>query len=240
MNETFDADEVRKLSPAERGRLMRTLRELDRESGPAPGTGWKWDLLLVLIVAACIILAAWTGFLAVSLPRFYRTGSWRGAWVGFDIALLFAFAAAGWTAWRRRQLLVICLAVLATLLICDAWFDVVLDVRTRGFVESVASALVVELPVAVIAIIMARRLLRLTIGQVLRYEGITGPVPPLWQIPLIGPRGTGTALAALRRARAQYRASEVAAASADPDTEAAAPVTEHPVTSDQQAREPDR
>jgi hypothetical protein len=34
---------------------------------------------------------------------------------------------------RRRQVPIICLVVLATLLCCDAWFDVVLDARTAGF-----------------------------------------------------------------------------------------------------------
>jgi hypothetical protein len=202
MNKLFDADELRKLTAAQRRRLIRELVALEQESAAVPASNWKWDAMLVVIVASCIILAAWIGYLIVTLPAFYHTGSWRGAWVGFDVALLGAFAAAGWTAWRRRQLLIIALAVLATLLLCDAWFDVVLDVRTAGLWESVASALLVEVPLAVIAIAMARRLLRLTIGQVMRYEGLSGPVPPLWKIPLIGRPSTGTPLASLMAARA--------------------------------------
>ncbi len=213
MNETFDVDELRELSPAQRHRMMRALVALERQSLPDPGGSWKWDAVLVIIVASCIVLAAWTGYLAVSLPRFYRAGSWRGAWVGFDIALLVAFAVAGWAAWRRRQLLIMSLIVLATLLLCDAWFDVVLDVRTPGFWESVASALVIEVPLAVVAIVMARRLLRLTFGQIMRYEGMTGPVPPLWKISLFGPT-VGTPLIRLMKARAQYKA-EMAAACGD-------------------------
>ena len=42
--------------------------------------------LLVVIIVCCVGLAAWIGVLAVTLPRYYRTGGWRGAWVGFDIA----------------------------------------------------------------------------------------------------------------------------------------------------------
>jgi hypothetical protein len=205
MNELFDADELRKLSPRQRQQLIRDLVSLDGQSTAAPGSSWKWDAVLIVIVASCIILAAWTGYLAVTLPRFYRAGSWRGAWVGFDIALLASFAAAGWAAWRRRQLLIIALCVLATLLICDAWFDVVLDVLTTGFWTSLASALIIELPLALIAIVIARRLLRITIGQIMRSEGLTGPVPPLWQIPLIGPT-SGTPLKRLKAARAQHRA----------------------------------
>src|SRR5258708_33645013 len=79
-----------------------------------------------------------------------------------------------------------CLIVLATLLLADAWFDVTLDVRTSGFMVSLLSALLVELPLAVIAIAGARRLLRLTIEQVRSREGLSGPAPPLWRIPLFG------------------------------------------------------
>jgi hypothetical protein len=204
MENMFDPEELAKLSAAERRTLLRTLAALEQDATPAPGSSWKWDAVLVFIVAGCIVLAAWIGVLAVTLPRFYHTGTWRGAWVGFDVGLLAAFAATGWTAWRRRQLLIISLVVLATLLLCDAWFDVVLDVRTPGFVASLLSALLVELPLAMLAISMARRLLRQTIGQIMRYEGLTGPVPPLWQVPLLGPT-VGTPLARLIKARAARR-----------------------------------
>jgi len=218
MDDSFNREELRKLSPAQRRRLLRELVLLERRAGPAVGTSWKWDAVLVVVVASCVILAAWTGYLAVTLPRFYRTGSWRGAWVGFDIALLVTFALTGWAAWRRKQALIMSLVVLATLLLCDAWFDVVLDVRTRGFWESLTSALAVELPLALLAIFVARRLLRLTFGQIMRYEGMTGRVPSLWQIPLLGPT-SGTPLNRLMQERAKRRAGHAAACAGQPGGE---------------------
>src|SRR5215813_14487091 len=171
MDKMLEPDRLAKLSVSERRKLLRALVALEQDATPRPGSSWKWDAVLVFIVASCVLLAAWIGVLAVTLPRYYHTGSWRGAWVGFDLGLLAAFAATGWAAWRRRQLLIISLVVLATLLLSDAWFDVVLDVATAGFVASLLSAVLVELPLAVLAILMARRLLRLTVGQVMRYEG---------------------------------------------------------------------
>jgi hypothetical protein len=213
----YDTETLRRMTEPERRRLLRELVDIERQSAePDIGTGWRWDAVLVVIVACCVVLAVWIGVLALTLPPYYRTGSWRGAWVGFDVGLFAAFSAVAWTAWRRRQLLIISLAVLATLLFCDAWFDVVLNERTIGFLPSLVSALLVELPLAVTAVMMARRLLRTTIGQVMRYEGLTGKVPPLWQIPLLGP-GTGTPLSRLIDARAKFRAaSEGAAAALDP------------------------
>jgi hypothetical protein len=143
-------------------------------------------IVLTAIVGCCVVLAAWTGILAVTLPRFYRAGDWRGAWVGFDLALLIAFGVTAWAAWRRRQVLITSLVVLATLLCCDAWFDVTLDLRTSDFLFSLLSALLIEIPLAVAAILAARRLLRLTIGRIRSREGLPGPVPSLWRIPLFG------------------------------------------------------
>jgi hypothetical protein len=106
--------------------------------------------------------------------------------VGFDAGLLLVFAATTWAAWRRRQILIGCLLVLATLLCCDAWFDTTLDWGTPGFMVSLLSALLVELPVAAVALIGARRLLRLTVGRLELLAGDPGPVPPFWRVPLFG------------------------------------------------------
>ena len=173
----FDADELHRMSAQERQRLRQALAELD---APDPAVRKAGDR------RRAVLLAAWTGLLAATLPRYYRAGGWRGAWVGFDIGLLLAFAATGWSAWRRRQILIICLVVLATLLCCDAWFDVVLDARTSGFALSLASALVIELPLAAAAILGARRLLRITNAVLLRYRGEGGPVPRLRDVTLVG------------------------------------------------------
>src|SRR5215469_12832444 len=102
----YDPQVLRNLSGAERQELLRELVEIERATDPRLGGSWKWDALLVAIAVSCVVLAAWIGYLTVVLPHFYRTGSWRGAWVGFDIAELAAFAAVGWAAWRRRQILI--------------------------------------------------------------------------------------------------------------------------------------
>jgi hypothetical protein len=185
----FDEEQLRRLTPEERLSLMRTLAVMDISDMPSWRAGERRHAIaLAAIIICCVVLAAWTGLLAVTLPHYYRAGGWRGAWVGFDVALLGAFAAVGWASWRRRQALIICLIVLATLLCCDAWFDVVLDARTSGFWMSVASAVVIELPLAALAIAGAHRLLKMTSHVLLRYQGHAGPLPPFRAIPLVGTR----------------------------------------------------
>ena len=183
----IDEAELRRMTENERARLMRVLVAMDMASLTTAGSARRRRLFLLGTIVCCLVLAAWIGVLAVTLPAYYRAGGWRGAWVGFDVAELIAFGVTAWAAWRGRQILIISLLVLATLLLADAWFDVTLDVRTSGFMASLLSALLVEIPLAAIAIMGARRLLRITIARVRIHEGLSGPVPPLWRIPLFGP-----------------------------------------------------
>jgi hypothetical protein len=183
----IDEQQLRAMSPQQRLELMRTLAAMEPLArAPRRAGVRRRAIILTFIIVCCLVLAAWTGVLAATLPRYYRTGGWRGAWVGFDLALLAAFIATAWASWRRRQILIICLIVLATLLCCDAWFDVVLDTHTPGFQLSLLSALVVELPLAATAVLAARRLLRMTSGVLLRFQGHPGPTPRMRDMRLVG------------------------------------------------------
>ena len=183
----IDESDLQRMTPEERADLARALASLNARSlTPTPLSQRRRRVLIVACLAGVVLLSIWIGVLEVKLPRDYRAGGWRAAWVGFDIGLLLVFAATAWAAWRRRQILIGCLMVLATLLCCDAWFDITLDWGTRDFMVSVLSAAVIELPLAVVALIGARRLLRLTIGRLELLSGFSGPVPAFWQVPLFG------------------------------------------------------
>jgi hypothetical protein len=183
----LDESDLRRMPPEERAQLARALASLNARSlASTPLSQRRRRVLIAACLAGIVLLSIWIGVLEVGLPRDYRAGGWRAAWVGFDIGLLLVIAATAWAAWRRRQVLIVCLIVLATLLCCDAWFDITLDWGTRGFMVSVLSAAVVELPLAVLALIGARRLLRLTVGRLELLTGTPGPVPSFWQVPLFG------------------------------------------------------
>jgi hypothetical protein len=179
--------DLQQMTPEERARLARALASLNTQNiAPTPLSRRRRRLLIAACLAGVLLLSVWIGVLEAELPPYYRAGGWRAAWVGFDIGLLLVFAATAWAAWRRRQVLIACLIVLATLLCCDAWFDITLDWGTGGFMVSVLTAALVELPLAAVALIGARRLLRLTIGRLELLAGSPGPVPSFWQVPLFG------------------------------------------------------
>jgi hypothetical protein len=128
---------------------------------------------LVVLAAGCLCQVPWTGYLAGSLPDRFDTGQWRLAWVGFDVALLCLWGASAVLGWRRHRATVPVLAATAALMFCDAWFDVLLDWGTADWQVSVVLAVLVELPVAGLLLLRARRVLvggaltrRLTLADV--------------------------------------------------------------------------
>lgn len=171
------------MSPAERRQLARVLTELDGSSSgnpsPDPGTvanPYLTDaklrrerrLALFLAAACCVILAGWIVVLGATLPRHFDAHHWRAVWVNFDVLLLGAFIATAWAIWRERQVLILLLAGIGTMLCCDAWFDVGTSLATSGVWLSLVSALFAELPLAFLAFAGARRLLRATVEASLR------------------------------------------------------------------------
>jgi hypothetical protein len=140
---------------------------------PPPNVSHSGERRLALLVLAgcCVILAGWIVVLAVTLPHRFDVHHWRGVWVGFDIFLLAVLIATAWAAWRERQVLILLLMILGTMLCCDAWFDVgTADRMHGGFGVSLVTAIFAELPLAFIAFNGARRLLRATVRQGLDNE----------------------------------------------------------------------
>jgi hypothetical protein len=195
----IDENDLRRMSREERRHLAQLLAAIDEPHVLRdPGFLRRRRFSLLVFMGSCVVLAGWIAVLAIKLPIDYKAAHWRGAWVGFDLGLLAAFAASAWAAWRERQVLIILLAVTGTLLVCDAWFDVVLDIGTSDVWMSLFTAVIAELPLALMMITVARRLLRMSVGVVMQLEGIEQPVPPLWRIPLFAEGLAGTLPARLR------------------------------------------
>ena len=156
--------ELRRLTPDERRQLARTLAAIDRPHPLIdPRLRRRRRFGLLFMTACCLGLAAWIAILILTLPGRYTSSDWRAVWVGLDIAELAGFAATAWAAWHQRQILIFFMIITGTLLVCDAWFDLALDYGSRGFTTSLVSALVVELPLALLLFTSARRLVRVTI-----------------------------------------------------------------------------
>ena len=96
------------------------------------------------------VLVPWTIFLGFELPDRQESPHYNIAWVGFDVILLAVLALTGFFALRRSHLLAVGATAAATLLVVDAWFDVMTSPPGSQFLESLASAVLIELPLAAV------------------------------------------------------------------------------------------
>lgn len=176
------------MSRHDRAALARALFAVEIADGHSPPQMWGRGRLrfVLFVVGCCLVLVGWIVLLAATLPINYVTRQWRLAWIGFDVALLAGLALTGWAAWRRRQLVVLTALVTATLLCADAWFDILLSWGSQEQWQSIASAVLVELPLAVLLLGVAHRGLRLTIHAVWTVTGQDGKEPTLPKMPLLG------------------------------------------------------
>lgn len=122
-----------------------------------------------LFVALAGLAIPWTAYLAATLPRHVVTRHYRGAWVGFDLALMALLLATAYLAYRGNRHVAMAATATATMLAVDAWFDVLTSPGRLALVSAVISALLVELPLAVLCLwialhvdrVVARRMRRL-------------------------------------------------------------------------------
>jgi len=185
--------DLRDMSAADRRQLARTLALIDcADPMLVMYVSRRRRVGVLFSVVACLCLAAWIIVLALTLHRSFHTHYWRGAWVGFDIFEFLGFAVTAWALWRGRQIAIAFLLITATLLCCDAWFDVILDTGTHDIWGSLASAVFIELPLAFLMFNGARRLIRVSGLAAVSGAGPSGHSAqerqqlPIWKIPLAG------------------------------------------------------
>ena len=112
--------------------------------------------LPLLFASAALVLVPWIGLLVVSLPCHYSARHWGIAWAVFDAGLTLALGLTACAALRRAPWLDRAAVAAGTLLIADAWFDVVTARSTDAIALALTEALAIELPLALLCIWVAQ------------------------------------------------------------------------------------
>jgi hypothetical protein len=126
-------------------------------------------VLIVVFTAVGIGLLPWTIYLSLSLQSHHVTNRWDLAWTGFDIALSLLFLATAVAAYRRSAWVGALSASLGTMLVIDAWFDIVLESHADELRQSITLAVIAELPAAAFCFWIAvrtERFLSMILGAV--------------------------------------------------------------------------
>ena len=142
-------------------------------------------MFLAVVTGSFVFLIPWIGYLSASLPTHRVVSQWKFAWVGFDVALILAIGITAFCAWRRLQIFIPWAIITATLLCCDAWFDIVLDWNSNDLTGAVLTAAFAELPLAALLLYVARKMIRLTVIIAWHRAGRTDTVPPLSRLTLL-------------------------------------------------------
>ena len=123
----------------------------------ASADGWqpaRW--VVPLFGLGALLLVPWVVLLVFALPSTHEAAHWDIAWAGFDVALALLLLTVAVAACRRSPWLEGAATATATLLFVDAWFDVLTSsTRAERFV-SVGEAAFVELPLAILCLLLAR------------------------------------------------------------------------------------
>lgn len=96
-----------------------------------------------------LLFIPWIAFIALALPSRQLSPHYDLAWAGFDVMVLIALASTGYFALRRSRYLTTAATAAGTMLIVDAWFDV-LTSRHDDRMFAVIVAVAVELPLAAV------------------------------------------------------------------------------------------
>jgi hypothetical protein len=174
-------DQIQSLSPHDRQELIWRLARPRDDLLPSPGALPRLRRRrLTVLIGSTVALVPWTVYLGLTLPDRHVARNWSVTWVGFDALLVATFALTAVLGLLRRQLLILAAFTSGLLLLCDAWFDV----TTAGpgeIWQSTGAAAVLELPIAVLLISSALRLVRLTAARL----WLVQPGTRLWQVPLL-------------------------------------------------------
>lgn len=115
-----------------------------------PRTVPVWVGPLFLLLAALTV--PWLVYLGATLPHRVLARHYDLAWVGFDVFLALTLLRTGWLAARGRDHVELPAVATATLLIVDAWFDVLTSPTRTSALFALGSAVFVELPLAALCI----------------------------------------------------------------------------------------
>jgi hypothetical protein len=132
---------------------------LTQPIGGAP----TWSV--ALLGAAALVLVPWSVALTRHLPSHHVARHWDVAWAGFDAGVALVLAVTVVSAFRDSAWFPGLAMAAAAMLVCDAWFDVVTAAGTSSFWKAVVTALVGELPLALVCVLASRSALRVRVPR---------------------------------------------------------------------------
>ena len=141
-------------------------------------------LLERLLPLVALGLFGWISYLTITIPSSHRAQNWDVAWIGFDTAMLISIVLTAWSIRQRRQLAIPAAMVSATFFVIDSWFDVMISRPGLNFRISLATALLGEIPLAILLFTFSGRSIRRSLINAQRHAGSEIVSTSLAHVPL--------------------------------------------------------
>lgn len=132
-----------------------------------------------------LILIPWTFYLSTTLPAHHLSSHWDLSWVGLDVGITLLLLLSALLVYLKSDWVALSSTATGSLLIADAWFDVMSAHAGSDLRESVAMAVFVELPLAAISYMVARRIIKRNqhlandLADAVAAEQVDGPISDL-------------------------------------------------------------
>jgi len=133
-------------------------RRLDGNVRPRRSAG---GVAALVAGGVAVVLLPWVLILAVTLPSTYQANHWKLAWIGLDLAIAVTAGLTAFLLHRRDPRAALTAVAAGTLLIADAWFDISTSGPGLDHNLALAQALLLEVPLAIGAYVLASRTLKL-------------------------------------------------------------------------------
>jgi uncharacterized membrane protein len=122
-----------------------------KDSLKNPHNSWVGALYLALTA----VLLPWTIYLGLTLPRHHLSNHWDISWTGLDIGLIITLLLTAIFAYRKAVWLVMSATSAGSLLLVDAWFDVMSERQALQFYQALILAIFIEIPLAILCYVVA-------------------------------------------------------------------------------------
>ncbi len=129
---------------------------LDRLAAEHPAAERSRRILARALLAVAALLFTWILVLGSTTRGQAEVRNWSTVWVGMDVLQVAGLIATGRLLVRRSRLTALAAAAAATLLLLDAWFDVMTAEGGGAWYTALAMAFLVELPASLALTALAR------------------------------------------------------------------------------------
>jgi hypothetical protein len=136
----------------------------------------RW--LLFVLGAVAVGLLPWIGYLGATLPSKHLAHHWQIAWIGLDVAEVAALVATFVALLRNSPAVTVLASIAGTLLICDAWFDVLTARPGSDMAWALAFAFLAELPLAALCFWLALEVTEVVDAIVAEERALAADPPP--------------------------------------------------------------